>query len=74
LDAAKTTGPVDADQKRLPAINIAFNFSGSVFDWMTRSEEAYRGKRLGEAMQQLHRVSNIHVSEGVIRNLFFTSA
>jgi hypothetical protein len=66
IDAAKTAGPVDTDGKRLPAINIAFNFSGPVFEWMSRPEEAYRGKRMGEAMQQLHRMANIHVSEGGI--------
>jgi hypothetical protein len=68
LDAAKITGPVGKDNKKLPAVNIAFDFSGSVFEWMARPEESYRGKRMGEAMQQLHRVGNINVSKGIKRD------
>lgn len=63
LEAAKTN--IDEDStKQLPAVNIAFGFNDTVFDWMSRPEEAWRGKRMGEAMQQLHRMANIHVAEG----------
>jgi len=72
LDAAKTTGPVSKDNKKLPAVNIAFNFSGPVFEWMARPEESYRGKRMGEAMQQLHGVSNANVSKGIKTRSIFT--
>jgi hypothetical protein len=74
LDAAKTTGPVSKDNKKLPAVNIAFNFSGPVFEWMARPEESYRGKRMGEAMQQLHGVSNANVSKGIKKRSIFTAA
>ena len=70
LDAAKTTGPVSADKKKIPAVNIAFDFSGSVFEWMSRPGEAHRGKRMGQAMQQLHRMANINVSEGMRCDMF----
>ena len=70
MDAARPTGPVNAQNKRLPAINIAFDFSVPIFEWMSRPEQAYRGKRMGEAMQQLHRMANFHVSEGMIYALF----
>lgn len=75
LDAAKTTAPVNPDKphKKLPAVNIAYNFSGSIFEWMSRPEEAWRGKRLGEAMQQLHRMCNINVSEGRVDNTDWSS-
>jgi hypothetical protein len=65
LDAAKTTGPVSKDNKKLPAVNIAFDFTGPVFEWMARPEESYRGKRLGEAMQQLHGMCNANVPKGI---------
>jgi hypothetical protein len=74
LDAAKTTGPVSADKKKIPAVNIAFDFSGSVFEWMSRPGEAHRGKRMGQAMQQLHRMANINVSEGMLCDMFFAFA
>jgi hypothetical protein len=64
LDAAKTTGPVSKDNKKLPAVNIAFDFSGPVFEWMARPGESYRGKRMGEAMQQLHGMCNVNVAKG----------
>jgi hypothetical protein len=63
LDAAKTITPGNAE-KNITAANIAFNFSGSIFDWMSRPEEAWRGKRLGKAMQQFDHTFNPNVSEG----------
>lgn len=45
-------------------MNIAFGFSGSVFEWMSTPEQAWRGQRVGKAMQQFHRAVNSNVSEG----------
>ncbi|KAF9446750.1 S-adenosyl-L-methionine-dependent methyltransferase [Macrolepiota fuliginosa MF-IS2] len=56
LPASKTTSSGDKDT---PAINLAFGFDQSVFEWMSR--EAWRGRRMGNAMQQLHRVANGNV-------------
>lgn len=64
IDAAKVNPSAAPDQKALPAVNIAFDFPGSVFSWMSTPENAWRGKRLGEAMQQLHRMANQNVSDG----------
>lgn len=61
IDAAKISG----SGKRVPAVNIAFDFDISVFSWMSSPDQAWRGARLGKAMQQLHSVANIHVSEGL---------
>jgi len=66
LDAARTTIPGDAGQKKRSALSIAYNFSGSIFEWISSPEEAFRGKRMDEAMLQLHRMANFHVSEGVM--------
>jgi hypothetical protein len=63
LDAAKVPPP---GQKILPAGNIAFGFSGTVFDWMATPEQAWRAERLGKAMQQLDKSTNIHASEGAV--------
>jgi hypothetical protein len=68
LDAAKV-GPISSSgeelpQKKTPAINIAFEFSDSIFEWMSSPEQAWRGERLGKAMQQLHGMANNNVSEG----------
>ncbi|KAF8516483.1 hypothetical protein JB92DRAFT_2910214 [Gautieria morchelliformis] len=60
LDAAKVP---QHGEKILPAGNIAFGFSGTVFDWMSTPEQAWRAERLGKAMQQLDKSTNIHVSE-----------
>ncbi|KAF9469574.1 S-adenosyl-L-methionine-dependent methyltransferase [Collybia nuda] len=46
-------------EKRLPAVNVAFGFEKSVFEWM--SDQAWRGKRMGKAMQQLHKMANGNV-------------
>lgn len=48
-----------ADGKRLPAVNIAFGFEKSVFEWM--ADQEWRGRRMGKAMQQLHRMANGNV-------------
>ncbi|KAF8079201.1 S-adenosyl-L-methionine-dependent methyltransferase [Lyophyllum atratum] len=45
--------------KRVPAVNLAFGFDKSVFEWM--SDNAWRGRRMGKAMQQLHRMANGNV-------------
>ncbi|XP_006459129.1 hypothetical protein AGABI2DRAFT_134649 [Agaricus bisporus var. bisporus H97] len=56
LPASKVTGSNGSDGKEVPAINLAFGFKDSVFDWLSR--ESWRGRRMGNAMQQLHRVAN----------------
>ncbi|KAG5636306.1 hypothetical protein H0H81_008477 [Sphagnurus paluster] len=56
LEASK---PPAAEGKRLPAVNIAFNFDKSVFEWM--ADQEWRGRRMGKAMQQLHRMANGNV-------------
>jgi len=65
VDAAKLAAKVDGghSQEKLHASNIAFGFSGSIFEWMSRPEEAWRGKRVGEAMPQYDRIANAHTSE-----------
>ena len=47
---------------RLPGLNIAFGFHKSPFEWM--SDNAWRGERMGKAMQQLHRTTNGNVTSG----------
>ncbi|KAF9446748.1 S-adenosyl-L-methionine-dependent methyltransferase [Macrolepiota fuliginosa MF-IS2] len=56
LPASKIVVPDKPQGRELPAISLAFGFQDSVFEWYTR--EAWRGKRMGNAMQQLHRVVN----------------
>ncbi|KAF9445422.1 S-adenosyl-L-methionine-dependent methyltransferase [Macrolepiota fuliginosa MF-IS2] len=56
LSASKIAVPDKSQGREVPAINLAFGFQDSVFGWYTR--EAWRGKRMGNAMQQLHRVVN----------------
>ncbi|KAG5643503.1 hypothetical protein DXG03_000744 [Asterophora parasitica] len=56
LEAAK---PASSEEKRLPAVNLAFGFDKSVFEWM--SDQEWRGRRMGKAMQQLHRMANGNV-------------
>ncbi|KZT20604.1 S-adenosyl-L-methionine-dependent methyltransferase [Neolentinus lepideus HHB14362 ss-1] len=58
LDAAKET---PGEEKKLPGVNLAFGFDMSIFEWMSKPEEAWRGQRLGKAMQQLHRMANGNV-------------
>ncbi|XP_006459128.1 hypothetical protein AGABI2DRAFT_116080 [Agaricus bisporus var. bisporus H97] len=56
LPASKNAAP---GEKELVAVNLAFGFNGPLFDWM--SQEAWRGKRMGNAMKQLHSVVNGNV-------------
>lgn len=59
LPASKNAAP---GEKELVAVNLAFGFNGPLFDWM--SQEAWRGKRMGNAMKQLHSVVNGNVITG----------
>ncbi|KAG6811266.1 hypothetical protein H0H92_008259 [Tricholoma furcatifolium] len=45
--------------RRLPAVNLAFGFNNTVFEWM--ADQAWRGRRMGKAMQQLHLMANGNV-------------
>ena len=55
----------DVKEKKLPSgANAAFNFGGPIFEWMASPEQSWRGKRMGKAMQQLHRVANSAVIFG----------
>ncbi|RDB19401.1 O-methyltransferase SfmM3 [Hypsizygus marmoreus] len=56
---SEASKPVTEGEKRLPAVNIAFGFKKSVFEWM--SDQEWRGRRMGKAMQQLHRMANGNV-------------
>ncbi|KAG6856819.1 hypothetical protein H0H87_000291 [Tephrocybe sp. NHM501043] len=56
LEASKI--PSD-DANRLPAVNLAFGFNSTVFEWM--ADQEWRGHRMGKAMQQLHRMANGNV-------------
>ncbi|KAJ3569699.1 hypothetical protein NP233_g4876 [Leucocoprinus birnbaumii] len=58
LQASKVSSQ-GKEGKDLPGINIAYGFNETVFEWM--SKEAWRGKRMGNAMQQLHRMANGNV-------------
>lgn len=59
LQASKVSSPKTPQGKDLTALNLAFGFNQTVFEWM--SQEAWRGKRMGNAMQQLHRMANGNV-------------
>ncbi|KAG6907938.1 hypothetical protein DXG01_006796 [Tephrocybe rancida] len=56
LEASKP--PAD-DARRLPAVNLAYGFDKTVFEWM--ADQEWRGRRMGKAMQQLHRMANGNV-------------
>lgn len=46
-------------------MNIAFGFEEHVFDWFASPAQAWRGQRMGRAMQQLHRMANGNVVTGM---------
>lgn len=54
----------DAGKNTVPAVNLAYGFKQSVFEWMASPEHAWRGQRMGKAMQQLHRMANENVVTG----------
>ncbi|OJT07762.1 O-demethylpuromycin-O-methyltransferase [Trametes pubescens] len=59
VEAARTTPSVD--KSPTPALNLAFGFEGPVFQHWADGAHAWRGKRLGHAMKQLHQVANGNV-------------
>ncbi|KIP03658.1 hypothetical protein PHLGIDRAFT_130017 [Phlebiopsis gigantea 11061_1 CR5-6] len=61
LEAAKAAGVGALDRRAKPALNLAFGFEESVFEWFASPAQAWRGQRMGRAMQQLHRMANGHV-------------
>jgi len=60
LDAATGKGKGNAKS----AANIAFDFSGSLFQWMASPGNEWRGKRTAKAMVQLHGMANGGIGEG----------
>jgi len=52
---------------RKTAANIAFGFDGSIFTWMASPGNEWRGKRTGNAMVQLHNMSNEGMGKGMLR-------
>ena len=69
LEAAKAAAAAaesGAGKKARPAMNIAFGFEEHVFDWFASPAQAWRGQRMGRAMQQLHRMANGNVVTGTI--------
>ncbi|KAH8079791.1 S-adenosyl-L-methionine-dependent methyltransferase [Cristinia sonorae] len=60
LEAAKQSHPKSDSEsaQTLPAVNLAYGFKESVFEWMANPAHAWRGQRMGKAMQQLHRMAN----------------
>ncbi|PSR77253.1 hypothetical protein PHLCEN_2v7988 [Hermanssonia centrifuga] len=44
------------------ALSHAFGFTDPVFKWMASPEQAWRGQRVGKAMQQLHTMANGNVT------------
>jgi hypothetical protein len=56
LDAAR-------NKEGLSGLKLAHGFKGSVFDWLASPEHPWRGERMGQAMQQLHRVANNNTAE-----------
>ncbi|KAJ7094326.1 S-adenosyl-L-methionine-dependent methyltransferase [Mycena epipterygia] len=67
IDVAKRRGAPKAttneaeDKARITGTNLAFGFDCSVFEWMGKPEQAWRGERLGRAMKQLHGMANANV-------------
>ena len=43
---------------------MLFRSEESVFEWFASPAQAWRGQRMGRAMQQLHRMANGHVVDG----------
>lgn len=66
LEAAKAAADGGAGKKAQPAMNMAFGFEEHVFDWFASPAQAWRGQRMGRAMQQLHRMANGNVVTGVL--------
>ncbi|KAJ7210105.1 S-adenosyl-L-methionine-dependent methyltransferase [Mycena pura] len=64
IDVAKRRGTASAgveNKSRITGTNLAFGFDCSVFEWMAKPEQAWRGERLGRAMKQLHGMANSNV-------------
>ena len=66
LEAAKASiHDIESKSASSPsAASLAFGYQGSFFEWASAAEEAWRTKRLGKAMQQLHRTANGNVITG----------
>ncbi|KAJ2974320.1 hypothetical protein NUW54_g11911 [Trametes sanguinea] len=43
------------------ALNLAFGFQGPAFQHWANADQAWRGKRMGQAMKQLHQMANANV-------------
>ncbi|CDO74764.1 hypothetical protein BN946_scf185001.g12 [Trametes cinnabarina] len=43
------------------ALNLAFGFEGPAFKHWANADHAWRGKRMGQAMKQLHQMANANV-------------
>lgn len=67
LEAARAADQSE-DKKGKPAINVAFGFDEHVFEWWATPERSWRSKRMGRAMQQLHRMANENVVTGTLAN------
>lgn len=65
----EAAAPAEEGSKEVPGTNIAFGFSETVFEWMASPGNAWRGQRMGKAMQQLHRMANGNVITGTTRRL-----
>ncbi|GJF00455.1 hypothetical protein PsYK624_167430 [Phanerochaete sordida] len=59
-----TRAAADPNGAHTPASNLAFGFTGSVFRRWLEPEHAWRGKRMGQAMKQLHHAANRNVITG----------
>jgi hypothetical protein len=69
IDVAKRRGTIGAEvgeKSRITGTNLAFGFDCSVFEWMAKPQEAWRGERLGRAMKQLHGMANSNVPKGML--------
>ncbi|KAI0635107.1 S-adenosyl-L-methionine-dependent methyltransferase [Trametes polyzona] len=53
--------PDNESKGSAPALNLAFGFEGPVFQHWADGAHAWRGKRLGQAMKQLHQMANGNV-------------
>ena len=74
VEAARSTGTAgSAGKQSLPALNLALGFKEPVFQHWSTPEHAWRGKRMGQAMKQLHQMANGNVVTGKCAILRFVS-
>ncbi|KAL7284225.1 hypothetical protein ACG7TL_001507 [Trametes sanguinea] len=61
LAEAAREGEQPAAKGAPTALNLAFGFQGPAFQHWANADQAWRGKRMGQAMKQLHQMANANV-------------